>query len=198
MGASPVLVDDKLLMICDQDLAAFLIAVDRNTGKPVWKAERPEMVHSFSTPIVYRGSSGFTGLIVPGSYQMTSYNVANGDMVWRVQGLTYQVKSVPVVGGDTLYFNGWAPGGEPSERIELPPFEEAVKLFDKDGDGKISKEELPKKWHPGSWDRLVRRQGLAVLQHVADIQELDDSHQAGWPRRRDRIARAVAIRQVAA
>jgi outer membrane protein assembly factor BamB len=151
MAASPVLVDDKVLMICDQDQAAFLIAVDANTGKRVWKAERPEMVHSFSTPIVYRGKSGPTELIVPGSYQMTSYNVANGEMIWRVQGLTYQVKSVPVIAGDTLYFNGWAPGGEPSERIELPPFEEAIKMFDKDGNGKISKEELPKKWHPGNW-----------------------------------------------
>src|SRR5258708_12392856 len=87
------------------------------------------MVHSFSTPIVYRGKSGLTELIVPGSYQMTSYNVANGDLIWRVQGLTYQVKSVPVIGGDTLYFNGWAPGGEPRERIQLPPFQQPLAHF---------------------------------------------------------------------
>jgi len=151
MGASPVLADGKVLMICDQDQDAFLLAVDRNSGRQVWKADRPEMVHSFSTPIVYKGASGRTELIVPGSYQMTSYDVATGELIWRAQGLTYQVKSVPVLGGDTLYFNGWAPGGEPSERIELPVFEEVLKMFDKDGDGKISKEELPKKWHPGNW-----------------------------------------------
>jgi outer membrane protein assembly factor BamB len=32
MGASPVLADGKVLMICDQDIDAFLIAVDQMTG----------------------------------------------------------------------------------------------------------------------------------------------------------------------
>jgi outer membrane protein assembly factor BamB len=152
MGASPVLAEGKVLMICDQDIGAFLIAIDQNTGKKLWKTERPEMVHSFSTPIVHRTDSGSTEVIAPGSYQMVSYDVATGAEMWRVRGLTYQVKSVPVIGGNTLYFNGWAPGGEPSEHMELPRFEEMIRDFDKDHDGKLSKAEVPKNWHPGTWD----------------------------------------------
>ncbi len=151
MGASPVLVNGKVLMICDQDQNAFLIALDQKTGKPVWKVERPEMVHSFSTPVVYRPKSGPTELIVPGSYVLTSYDVDSGELLWKVNGLTYQVKSVPVIDGDLLYFNGWAPGGEPSERLELPAFPEMLKQYDKDADGKLSKQEVPKNWHPGNW-----------------------------------------------
>ena len=152
MGASPVLAEGKVLMICDQDQDAFLIAVDQKTGKPVWKANRPEMVHSFSTPILYKDKSGRTEIIVPGSYQMTSYDIAAGKLIWRVRGLTYQVKSVPVISGDTLYFNGWAPGGEPSERIELPGFDEMIAKYDTNGDKKLSKDEVPKNWLPGNWD----------------------------------------------
>lgn len=152
MGASPVLADGKLLMICDQDQGAFLIAVDQKTGKAVWKVERPEMVHSFSTPIVYRAESGRSELIVPGSYQMNSYDIGSGKLIWRVSGLTYQVKSVPVIGGDVLYFNGWAPGGEPSERLELPEFREMLATHDANKDGELSKDEVPKNWHPGNWD----------------------------------------------
>ncbi|MEO7650485.1 MAG: PQQ-binding-like beta-propeller repeat protein, partial [Bryobacteraceae bacterium] len=152
MGASPVLAEGKVLMICDQDQEAYLIAVDQKTGKPVWKVDRPEMVHSFSTPIVYRGKSGRTELIVPGSYQMTSYDIASGNLIWRIRGLTYQVKSVPVISGDTLYFNGWAPGGEPSERIELPGFDDMIAKYDTNGDKKLSKDEVPKNWLPGNWD----------------------------------------------
>lgn len=152
MGASPVLADGKILMICDQDQQAFLAAFDQKTGKQVWRAERPEMVHSFSTPIVYRNRAGRSELIVPGSYVLTSYDIANGELLWKVRGLTYQVKSVPVIKDDILYFNGWAPGGEPSERIELPEFAEMLKTHDKDGDRKLSKEEVPKNWHPGNWD----------------------------------------------
>jgi outer membrane protein assembly factor BamB len=152
MGASPVLADGKVLMICDQDQGAYLLAVDQNTGKSIWKVDRPEMVHSFSTPIVYRPPSGPPELIVPGSYQMTGYNVATGELLWRVNGLTYQVKSVPVIGDGALFFNGWAPGGEPGERIELPDFKTMLATYDRDRDRKLSKAEVPKNWHPGNWD----------------------------------------------
>lgn len=152
MGASPILADGKVVMICDQDQDAFLLAVDKDTGRTVWKVERPEMVHSFSTPIIHRPKLGPAEVIVPGSYQMTSYNLATGALLWRVRGLTYQVKSGPVLADDRLYFNGWAPGGEPSERIELPNFEEMVAKYDKDSDGKLSKDEVPRNWHPGTWD----------------------------------------------
>lgn len=147
MGASPILADGKVIMICDQDQDAFLLAVDKDTGKTVWKTERPEMVHSFSTPVLYESE-----IIIPGSYQMTSYDVSSGALLWRVRGLTYQVKSGPVIDGDRLYFNGWAPGGEPSERIELPGFEEMIAKHDQNADGKLSKDEVPKNWHPGNWD----------------------------------------------
>jgi outer membrane protein assembly factor BamB len=118
------------------------------------------MVHSFSTPIIHE-SKAHTELIVPGSYQMTSYDIATGKVLWLARGLTYQVKSGPVIEGETLYFNGWAPGGEPSERIELPAFEEVLKLHDKDRDGKLSRQEIPKYWHPGNWEMQdLDRDGL--------------------------------------
>jgi outer membrane protein assembly factor BamB len=153
MAASPVLAAGKVLLICDQDQDAFLLAVDQKTGKTLWRVARPEMVHSFSTPIVYRNEKAKrTELIVPGSYQMTAYDVADGRLVWKARGLTYQVKSVPVIGGDTLYFNGWAPGGEPTERIELPDFAAMLAGHDANKDGKLAKDEVPKQWLPGTWD----------------------------------------------
>jgi outer membrane protein assembly factor BamB/lysophospholipase L1-like esterase len=152
MGASPIVAGGKVVLICDQDQGAFLLAVDKDTGKTVWKAERPDMVHSFSTPVIYTSPAGPSEVIVPGSYQMTSYNLATGELIWRVRGLTYQVKSGPVLDDDRLYFNGWAPGGEPSERMELPGFDEMIAKHDTNGDGKLSKGEVPKDWHPGTWD----------------------------------------------
>jgi len=152
MAASPVLAEDKVVMVCDQDQDAFLLAVEKDTGKTVWKVERPEMVHSFSTPVVFKPTSGRPEVIVPGSYQMTSYDVATGALLWRVRGLTYQVKSGPVLDKDTIYFNGWAPGGEPSERMELPGFEEMIAAHDEDKNGKLSKTEVPKQQQPSTWD----------------------------------------------
>lgn len=152
MGASPLLVDGKLVMICDQDQGAFVIALDKDTGDVSWRVERPEMVHSFSTPAVYRGDGGEAEVIVAGSYRMVAYAVDTGQESWRWRGLTYQVKSVPVVVGDRIFFNGWAPGGEPAVRLVLPPFEEALQRLDADGDHRLSKEEVPQNWHPSNWD----------------------------------------------
>ena len=150
MGASPILADGKLILVCDQDLDAYLIAVDPANGEISWKRSRPDFVHSFSTPVVFDPGQGGVEIIVPGSYQMTSYS-PEGREIWRLDGLTYQVKSGPVIGGDRLFFNGWAPGGEPDVRLELPPFDAVRERFDKNGDSELTKQEIPDEWLPRSW-----------------------------------------------
>ncbi len=156
MGASPIYSSGKVFLVCDQDQDAYLLALDAASGKQAWKVARPDVVHSFSTPVLYKNQ-----IVVPGSYFMASYDQASGKELWRVRGMTYQVKSVPVIDGDLLYFNSWAPGGEPAERLELPGFAEMLKLHDADGDGKLSKTEIPKAWMPGNWEMQdVDKDGL--------------------------------------
>lgn len=151
MGASPILVGDQLVLVCDQDLDAYLIALDPANGEILWKRSRPDFVHSFSTPVVYDGGPSGPEIVVPGSYRMTGYS-PGGVELWRLNGLTYQVKSSPVIGGDRLFFNGWAPGGEPAVRLELPPFGEMQQRFDKDGDHELTRQEVPEDWLPGNWE----------------------------------------------
>lgn len=38
MAASPILVEDKLIMSCDQDTNSFLLAVDKKTGRSCWRS----------------------------------------------------------------------------------------------------------------------------------------------------------------
>ena len=151
MGASPILADGKLILVCDQDLDAYIIAVDPSNGEILWKRSRPDFVHSFSTPVVHDTGAGDLEIIVPGSYRMTSYT-PEGREIWRVDGLTYQVKSGPVIKDDRLFFTGWAPGGEPAVRLELPDFEEMRERFDANGDAELTKQEVPSDWLPGNWE----------------------------------------------
>jgi len=157
MAASPILAGDKLIQVCDHDNDAFLLALHKDTGKVLWKAERPEVVHGFATPSVFGDQ-----IIVPGSYQLTAYAVETGRKLWWVRGLTWQVKSSAIVFGDTIYATGWAPGADEGQRQLLPPFDEVVKEADKNADQKISSEELPPKWrHSGSWNFIdLERDGL--------------------------------------
>jgi outer membrane protein assembly factor BamB len=155
MGASPILAGEKLLMNCDQNNDSYLLAVDKNDGHTLWKTERPEVTHGFSTPILYRPKSGPTQVIVPGSYQLIAYAVDTGEKLWWVRGLTWQVKSMPVIAGDILYFNGWAPGGDPGEQADIPAFQEVIAKCDRNHDGLLGKDELPKEWQPtGSWEAV--------------------------------------------
>jgi outer membrane protein assembly factor BamB len=151
VAGSPVYADGKVILVCDQDTDAYIIAVDAESGKIVWKTPR-EVINGYSTPVIYRPAHGPAQVIAPGSYQLTAYSVANGEPLWFVRGLTCQPKSAPIVVGDIVYFNGWTVGNDDGEQVELPSFAEAIAAADANHDGKLSQSELPKPWQPtGSW-----------------------------------------------
>ena len=70
-GASPILVDDKVILPVDQDNpSSYLIAVDRNSGKVRWKVERPVVISGYSTPIVYQPKQGAKQIIIHESFKL--------------------------------------------------------------------------------------------------------------------------------
>lgn len=142
MAASPVLVGDTLVLPCDQDTNSFMVAVWKDTGKLRWRIERPEVISGYSTPVVYKPKNGPAQIIVPESFQLTSYSVEDGKKVWWVRGLACEMKSIPAMGPDVLYINGWGfPQNQPGLQIKVPPFEDGLARFDTDKDGRISKAE---------------------------------------------------------
>ncbi|MCW5982633.1 MAG: PQQ-binding-like beta-propeller repeat protein [Bryobacteraceae bacterium] len=148
---SPIYADGKVILVCDQDTDAYIIAVEADSGKVAWKTPR-EVINGYSTPIVHRPAGGPAQVIAPGSYQLTAYSVADGEPRWFVRGLTCQPKSAPTIAGDIVYFNGWTPGNDSGQQVELPTFSEVIAAADANRDGKLSPEELPQPWQPtGTW-----------------------------------------------
>ncbi len=145
MGASPVIVGDLIVLSCDQSLGSFLLAVDKRTGKERWRTPRPEAKSGHATPILWRAKDGKDELLVPGSFLMVSYDVQTGAKRWWVRGLSWEIKSTPVIAGDTMYINGYgSPEGEPGRKIVVPPADEVWKTADADTNGTLSKPEFPK------------------------------------------------------
>jgi outer membrane protein assembly factor BamB len=142
-GASPILVDDKVILPVDQDHpASYLIAVDKNTGKVRWKVERPVVISGYSTPIVYQPKQGPKQIVVPESFQLSAYSVADGKRVWWVRGLACEMKSIASQDGEYLYINGWGfPQNQPGQQVPTVSFEEGLKRYDKDNDRQITKAE---------------------------------------------------------
>ena len=165
MGASPVLVGDTVVLACDQNTDSFIIAVAQRDGRVRWRTARPEAHSGHSTPILYRPAGGAAQLLVPGSFLLTSYAAATGEKLWWVRGLSFELKSTPVVSGDTLYINGFGtPQNQPGAHPAIPAFEEIARQY-ADATGKVTLTTLPngraRSWidldgnqdvSPGEWE----------------------------------------------
>jgi hypothetical protein len=89
-GNSPVLFGDLVILTCDGADEQFVIALDKQTGKPVWKTPRPPIAaadgklrRAFSTPLVIT-HAGRQQLVAPGAQWAVSYDPAGGKELWRV------------------------------------------------------------------------------------------------------------------
>ena len=140
-SSSPMLVDDKVILCEDHDIDSFLIALDARTGKTVWKTPRPDAVRSYSTPMIWI-TDGRKQLLVAGALELASYDPANGERLWWVNGLARIVIPAPVPVGDTIFMASWAPGGDASAKMTLDPWKSALEKWDKNSDGKLSKDEI--------------------------------------------------------
>ena len=156
-GASPILVDDKIILPVDQDNpTSYLIAVDKNTGKLRWKVDRPVVISGYSTPIVYQPKQGAKQIIIPESFQLSAYSVADGKRVWWVRGLACEMKSIASHDNEYLYINGWGfPQNQPGKQVPTISFEEGLAAYDKDKDHMITKAEISGAGGTTQMDKLL-------------------------------------------
>ena len=144
MGASPVIVGDKVILSCDQSTNSFIAACDKKTGKEVWRTPRKEAKSVHSTPIVWTPKGGRPQILLPGSFLLTAYDPATGKKLWWVGGLSFEMKSTPVIKDDTLYINGFgSPENNPGSHVTIMTTDEAFSKSDANKDGKLASEEMP-------------------------------------------------------
>src|SRR5436190_4463421 len=144
MGASPIVIDDVVVLNCDQSIGSFIAAFDKRTGRERWRTPRVEARSGHSTPVVYTPPGGRPQIVVPGSFLLSAYDPGDGKRLWWVGGLSFELKSTPVISGDTLYINGFgSPENQPGAMISVAPSAEVFAAHDSNKDGKLTAEELP-------------------------------------------------------
>jgi outer membrane protein assembly factor BamB len=142
-GSSPILAGDRVIINQDHDTDSFLMAVDKRTGKLLWKTDRSEFPRNYASPVIWE-TNGRKTIVVPATLRVVGYDFDTGREVWTVRGISRIVIMTPVVSPDnTLYVGAWAPGGDESERIEVTPYAEFIAKHDKNGNGTFEEDEFP-------------------------------------------------------
>jgi len=110
-ASSPVLDGDRLFIQCDNEEKSFLIALDKTTGKELWKEARGER-SSWATPLVWKNKDRTE--IVASGRKVRSYDPVTGKQLWELN-MGGQASSSPVGTNEFLYVgSGQGRGGNES------------------------------------------------------------------------------------
>jgi outer membrane protein assembly factor BamB len=100
-GAWTALDDKKLYVVLDQEDASFLIALDKTSGRELWRTPRQGNTN-WSGPYLTT-ANGRRQLIVSASREVCSYDPETGALLWKARGLGQNTIPAPVA-ADGLVF----------------------------------------------------------------------------------------------
>ena len=93
-ASSPALHGDRLVVNWDHEGASFIVALDKKTGKELWRQARDEKT-SWATPLIV-DAGGKAQVITSATGQMRSYDLATGELIWHGTGMTMNAIPTPV------------------------------------------------------------------------------------------------------
>jgi outer membrane protein assembly factor BamB len=92
-GAAPVLHKDRLYIVNDNEKESFMVALDRATGKTIWRVARAER-SNWSTPYVWEHAQR-TEIVTIGTGKVRSYDL-EGKVLWELTGTSGLVSLMPL------------------------------------------------------------------------------------------------------
>jgi len=102
-GTSPILFENLVIVQCDEEngTASYIVALDKKTGKEVWKTPRKVQV-SWSTPLLVKTAKR-AELIASGTESIVSYDPATGKELWTHKGVESNAIPSPVANSEFVY-----------------------------------------------------------------------------------------------
>lgn len=99
-GTSPVLHKDRLYIVNDNEKESFMVALDKTTGKQIWRVERAEK-SNWATPYVWENELR-TEIVTIGTNKARSYDL-DGKVLWELTGTSGLVSQIPMSKHGLLY-----------------------------------------------------------------------------------------------
>ncbi|MEM7474760.1 MAG: PQQ-binding-like beta-propeller repeat protein [Planctomycetota bacterium] len=111
-GSSPILYQDLLIFHMDGFDHQYAVALDKKSGKTVWKQDRDidygttngDFFKAFSTPIVIQ-VNGRDQLISPASKTCLALDPLTGKEIWRVRYAEHSTTVRPLFDGTSIYLS---------------------------------------------------------------------------------------------
>src|SRR5665213_1282281 len=100
-GSSPALYGGTLALYWDHEGDDFITALDKQTGKELWRQPRHEST-GWSTPLVVE-HDGRPQVIINATGKVCSYDLASGHLLWECGGQTANAIPTPVAVHDLVY-----------------------------------------------------------------------------------------------
>jgi outer membrane protein assembly factor BamB len=109
VGTSPVLYQDLLILLCDEDNGekSYVVGLDRKTGKEVWRTPR-KVELTWATPVVVT-AGGRDELVTAGNQFVIAYDPATGKELWRMKGLESNAVTTPLAGDGVVVLSSGYP-----------------------------------------------------------------------------------------
>ena len=100
-GSSPALHGDKLVVNWDHEGQSFTVALNKMTGKEVWRTNRDEST-SWSSPLIVE-HGGKSQIITSATNRIRSYDLETGKQIWEASGMTVNTIPTPVAADGMVY-----------------------------------------------------------------------------------------------
>jgi outer membrane protein assembly factor BamB len=100
-GSAPAIDGERIILNFDQETDSFIVALDKRTGKELWRAARDE-ASSWSMPLIIE-HAGRRQVILAATKKVRSYDVKTGKLIWECAGLGSNVIPVPIYHNGVIY-----------------------------------------------------------------------------------------------
>jgi outer membrane protein assembly factor BamB len=100
-GSTPVLYNDRLVIVWDHQGQSFIVSLDATTGRELWRVDRDE-IDTWATPLVVEHQNR-AQVIAPAMNRVRSYDLETGQSVWESAGVTMNAIPSPVAGDGMVF-----------------------------------------------------------------------------------------------